>query len=378
MASTKISNLPSQTGVSQTDIVAIVDISVPQTNKMTKADLFRAQGGDVSTQAITNGSSDLLATDGSEIRNNSYTSAVVASQNSYIDDGQNHFIGGTFACSIQSGAAGHSGIVGCDGVSITGGYNHFIGGSYSGPQITGGEENAILASVGGTSVSGQRNAAVATQGVIISSEKNAGIASEGLTISNTRSSAAVASYGGNVKGAYYNFRIGSFGASINDGYNSNENVGDIGGRDNTLIHNRSTMISASGQTTEYEGTAHVDYIYAFKGEASKWYNGGSVSGSFSVDLSTGSLWSFTIGGNIGTIQLNNARIGGLYEFWVYNSGSYTITSINLDGVSSSVFVKSGSVNPTNNGYTHYRLRVVDNGSGGKLGILDEELNYQAL
>lgn len=346
MASTKISNLPSQTGVSQTDIVAIVDVSVPQTNKITKENLFRALNGAVSAQSVSNGSSDLIGTDGSEIRNNSYTSVVAASQGSYIDDGQNHFIGGTFNSSIQSGAAGHSGIVGCDGVSITGGYNHFIGGSYSGPQILGGEENVILASVGGTQVQGQRNAAVATQGVQISSEKNAGIASEGLSISNTRSSAAVASYGGNLKGGYYNFRLGSFGASVNDGYNSNENVGDIGGRDNTLIHDRSTMISASGKTTQYSATTHVENLYAFSRIQSETYSSTTISNEQFLIGGLGMVQYTEVNAGNLNLKINDVRNGEVY-YWAIDNKSGG--SISLNSIA------------TNTGFS-----VVDDTGGGSL------------
>ena len=141
---------------------------------------------------------------------------------------------------------------------------------------------------------------------------------------------------------------------------------------------RAVMIATSGRTAEYENTLHSDYQYTYNAHGTKWRQGGNVSGSFSVDLSTGSLFSFTITGNIGTIQLNNTRIGFEYEFWVYNSGSYTITSINLDGYASSVYAKGAGINPTNSGYTYYRLRIVDDGLGGKVGVLDEHLNFGAI
>lgn len=361
MASTKISQLPATTAITQTDIAAVVDNGFTTTSKITKENLFRAKNGSVSSSAVSNGSSDLLGTDASEIRNNSYTSAIVGAYGSYIDDGQNHFIGGASSCSIQSGAAGHGGIVGCDGVSITGGYNNFIGGSYSGPSIVGGEENVILSSVGGTSVGGQNNAAISTQGVQLYGNKVVVMASEAISSpsNNTRMAAVMASYGGNIYGDYYNFRLGSYDASVNNGYGANENVGDIGGRGNTLIHNRSTMISASGRTTQYSGTAHFDNTYVFGHKTHPNTITTTISNQQTFNADNGMIQYCDVSaGNLNLI-FDNIRNGESYDWVIENNtgGNISVNSVSVpSGFTSSHNISGGGVDT---GANMFRIVVIN-------------------
>jgi len=191
------------------------------------------------------------------------------------------------------------------------------------------------------------------------------------------------SYNGYLSGRANTGSTSNYGAFISGESNIITGAGTynsiINGSGNTISSKtRATMVGTDNRTANYDNTTYTENLFAYQAHGVEWKQGGNVSGSFSVDLSTGSLFSFTITGNIGTIQLNNTKIGYEYEFWVYNSGTYTISSINLDGVSNSCFAKGSSVNPTNNGYTYYRLRIVDDGLGGKVGVLDEHLNFGAL
>jgi len=135
------------------------------------------------------------------------------------------------------------------------------------------------------------------------------------------------------------------------------------------------MYNCSGRTSLHSYTTHHDGVHIFKNITYSTSTGNTASGAVTVDLSTHPVYEFTINGNITSLQFDNAKEGGEYIFIVYNSGSYTITSsgVTLGGVSGTVFAKGGSLNPTNSGYTKYRLVIIN----GK-GWLDEELNFQAL
>ena len=381
MSNVKISALPSQTAYTLTDVVAIVDGL--STNKIQMTDIWRNTSNVGESTTNTNsvmGATDAFSSGFNVLRGSNTTSAVFASTESYIDGGQNHFIGGAQGASIQTGAAGHGAIVGSDGVSITGGYNQFIGGSYNGPSITGGEENVILASVGGVSVAGNDNAAIATQGVVLDGSLSSVIAVEGSTqqAGNHMFVAGGYNYQSQINNLINQAHLGFKNLNVGDGLAGFNVGGSLGTEDCSVIHTRSVMSAASGRTTLYETTLHTDNIHTYQGSSTEWRQGGNVSGSINVDLSQGNLFSFTITGNLTSVQLDNARMGGEYEFFVYNNGSYTITTMNLDGNSNTIYSASGALNPTNNGYSFYRLRIVDDGLGGKIGVMKEYLNFSAI
>ena len=390
MASTKISQLPLQTATTTNDVVAIVDSGNTTTSKIDLQTLFRASGSTIN-QTSSSQNNLILASSQSTITDTASPggtgdNAIIASTSATIDKNQ----GGRAAIiasnevrvSNDNGEGAMNAIIASYGstTEVEGGFANTIISSKGGSFIQRGENNTIISGQGPQIYGGGNQVSLATNSWNMSYGYNNLVAcSESGTMGNHRYTAVIGNYqfgesdSGNqcFVAAGENTRLESRG-----GFASWKSM--ISVKDSTCQDEGASMISASGRSSNYPWTLHSDYTYSYKGEATEWRDGGNVSGSFSVDLSTGSLWSFTIGGNIGTIQLDNTRKGGVYEFWVYNSGSYSITSMNLDGGSGNVFVKSGSINPTNNGYTYYRLRVVDNGAGGLRGILNESLDFQAL
>jgi len=75
--------------------------------------------------------------------------------------------------------------------------------------------------------------------------------------------------------------------------------------------------------------------------------GGNVTGSLTVDLSTGNVFTFTLVGNV-DVTLENALDGEKFYFVVTNSGSHNVDSITVTG---GTFYGVGSTVPnvTNNG-----------------------------
>jgi len=123
------------------------------------------------------------------------------------------------------------------------------------------------------------------------------------------------------------------------------------------------------------GTTFVENIHAYRTVSRQTLTGLTATGSVQVDLGNQTMMGFTITGNITDITFTNWREGGMYEFYVYNSGSYTITAsgVRLNGVANTILSKNGTLNPTNNGYTYYRMTIINS-----KGWLDEHLNFQAL
>ena len=337
MADIKISALNQATAYTLNDIVAIVDSGFAETKKININDLLRNTNNIVESSTFTNAIS--IAADGfnanfQSIRGSSTTSAVVASMESYIDGGQNAFIGGGQGCSIQTGAAGHNAIVGSDGVSITGGYNHFIGGSYSGPSIVGGEENVILASVGGTQVGGQRNAAIASQGFVIggNSEKTCGAGVEAGGWNGPRYSFAGGGYnlttnndGGNDHGAL------AYNGLTFDGNNKGGFLYKVAGialQDGTIQNDICALIAASGRTTIYDQTLHTDNLYSY----GRIQSATNVSSTISNEqFLTGGLgmvqYTDVIAGNL-NLKINDVRNGEVYYWAIDNQtgGSISLNS----------------------------------------------------
>jgi hypothetical protein len=280
-------------------------------------------------------------------------------------------------------------IIGCeqnndsDQPTINGGqYNTLIGSK--GGVSTSGSYGIIMASVGSNIQGGELNMIAAAQGATLGSNsyKCGLIGVESSQFNGPRFSFAGGGYSLNTNNDNGNDHFaGAFNGLTFDGTNKGGSLYKVAGlavQSGTIEHDISALIAASGRTTQYDQTLHTDNIHTYLGSSTEWRDGGAVSGAINVDLSTGSLFSFSITGNLTSVQLNNARMGGEYEFFVSNTGSYTITTMNLDGNANTIYSASGSLNPTNNGYSYYRLRIIDNGLGGKNGILKEFLNYQTI
>ena len=367
MANTKISQLNQQTAYTLNDVVAIVDSGSTETKKINMKDLFRNTDNIIESETNINAiviASDAYNANFQALRGTNITSAVVGSTESYIEGGQNMFIGGGNGASIQNGAAGHCGIVGCDGVSITGGYNHFIGGSYNGPNITGGEENVILASVGGTQVSGNRNAAIASQGFVIGSncEKVAGVGVEAGGWNGPRYSFAGGGYsltttndGGNDHGAL------AYNGLTFDGTNKGGYLYKVAGiavQTATIEHDISVMIAASGRTTLYDQTTHTDNLYSFGRIQTSTTSGTSISNEQFLTGGAGMVQYTTIGAGNLNLKINDVRNGEVYH-WVINNDTGGSVSINSVATNTGFGITDNSANSLTTGRHIYTIVIVD-------------------
>jgi hypothetical protein len=96
---------------------------------------------------------------------------------------------------------------------------------------------------------------------------------------------------------------------------------------NNLIHassysvisgkTRASMISTSGSTALYDDTLHTDNAHTFKTESFNVIAGGNVTGSASVDCTLGTIFTFTMTGNV-SVDFLNPRVGQRFIFIVYN------------------------------------------------------------
>lgn len=377
MADIKISNLPEANEIwNLNEIVAVVNSGNTTTSKRTYGSLFSNHSG---------GTYTITSTD--------QTYAIIAcgsnSPNTHI----------------RIGGINNAAVISSRGANITSGQMNTIIGSEqdndsSQPTINGGQYNTIIGSKGGTSTSGNHQMiSNSVNGIIYGGEYNTLMGTQGFYLGpNSNKCTGIGVESGGWDGPRYAFAGGGYSLNTtNDGGNDHAALafngltfdGTAKGgflykvlgaavQSGTIQNDIAALIASSGQTTIYDQTLHTDNLHTYIGNSTTWRDGGNVSGSINVDLSTGNLFSFTMTGNLTSIQLDNARMGGEYEFFVYNSGSYTITTINLDGNPSTIYSSGGSLNPTNSGYSFYRLRIVDDGSGNKRGVMKEYLNYSAI
>lgn len=362
MANVKISNLNQATAYTLDDVVAIVDSGSTETKKININDLLRNTDNVIESQTNTNGIA--IATDGNSanfqvLRGTNVTSAVVASLNSYINNGQNAFIGGTNNSNIDS-ASGHVSIVGSDSVSITSGYNHFIGGSYNGPEIFGSEECVILSSVGGTRVGGTNNTAISTQGVIIDGSKTAGIACEG----SSQQAGQYLLFGGgyNYQGQINNLRKqGHFGfesLNVGDGISGFDCGGSLGTSGSTITKEGSTLISVIGETDLYEWTLHTSNLYSYGRIQTSTTSGTSISNEQFLTGGGGMVQYTTVGSGNLNLKINGVRNGEVYH-WVINNdtgGSINVNSVTTD---TGFGITDNSANSVSAGRHIYTIVVVD-------------------
>ncbi len=363
MANLKISQLNQATAYTINDVVAIVDSGSTETKKIKINDLFRNTDDIVESQTNLNAVSLANASFGSTfqvLRGNNTTSAVIASTESYIEGGQNAFIGGAQGCSIQTGAAGHNAIAGSDGVSITGGYNHFIGGSYSGPEIIGGEENSILSSVGGSRLGGNNNSLVATQGVIVDGSLTAAIACEGSTqqAGNHMFIAGGYNYQGQINNLINQAHLGFKDLNVGDGISGFNVGGSLSTSGATITKAGSTMVSSQGQTTLYGWTLHTDNLYAFERIQSATALGTSINNEQFLTGGGGMVQYTTIGAGNLNLKINGVRNGEVYH-WVINNDTGGSVSVNSVATDTGFGITDNSANSLTTGRHIFTIVVVD-------------------
>ena len=135
-----------------------------------------------------------------------------------------------------------------------------------------------------------------------------------------------------------------------------------------------TMISTSGRSQQHSWTLHTDNIHTFQTETFTEVNAGNVGGSVDVDCSQGSFFLFTMTADT-TPNFINVRDGQRFFFIVYNNGTWSVPTATVNGVSSTVYAKNGTINPQNNSYSKYTATYdgVNN-----LLFLDEEVGFAAV
>ena len=340
MASIKISQLNLSTAYTLNDVVAIVDSGSTETKKIKINTLLRNgdnifEGGGITSIALgTDGDSPSFEV----LRNGTLTSAVIGSHGSFIDNTGNSFIGGSFNCEIQSGAAGQVGILGSDGVVINGGYNNAIIASYSGPSINGGEENFIAASVGGSQIQGgNNNAVIASQGFVLGGNSNkcvgAGVEAGGwngprysfagggynltTTSDNGNQHAALAynglTFDGSISSMGSGFLYHCAGMAIESG---------------TIKHNTTALIASSGATTLYDRTLHTDNLYSYGRIQTNTTISSTIANVQTLQGNSGGWTQMTdiSSGNL-NLQIDDVRNGEVY-FWVIDNTSGGSVSVN--------------------------------------------------
>ena len=163
----------------------------------------------------------------------------------------------------------------------------------------------------------------------------------------------------------------SFSTAI--GVNNNISGGTEGvaiGYNNLVTHSRASVLG-SNQSSLYEDTTHVDNLYVKRIYSFNTINAGTVAGAINVDLSLGSLFFFSISGDV-SVNFINITEGQKVQFWVDNLGNHTVTAMTIAG-GGDVYAKGGTVAPTNNQITGYYGTIVN----GNM-FLDEHLNFQVV
>lgn len=132
---------------------------------------------------------------------------------------------------------------------------------------------------------------------------------------------------------------------------------------------QAVMVGTNNRAALYDNTTHVENSHNFKTESFNVTNSGSVGGNIDVDCSLGTLFYFTITADT-TPNFINWKEGQRLQFWVDNSGTFTVPTATISG-GGSVYSKGGTINPTNNEITAYYGTIVN----GNM-FLDEHLNFQ--
>lgn len=436
MASIKISNLASLNDVALNDVVAIVDDSATTTFKVTQENLLNGSGHTLTQSAMSNcitlaGSGNTITSAGGNLIK---TSTIIGGDNNSIGGAGNTIgllewgaiIGGSNN-NINGGAESRGQIIvgGINNQTLGGGY---LSGIYSSEgstiqaqkstihgggsnNINGGYEHTIMAGAGNIINGGERCATIASNSTTMNgyTVRNVIMGTEGGGINNSRFAQIIGGYsslidsnanfqtiiGSNAQitsSSERNLIISCPNGNITSGTNgaliSTSNTNITGGDFNATLNikptnaeditgvNGATFISVFESITSndmHSNTLHTDNIHTYKTESFQVINGGGVSGSVNVDCTLGTIYTFTLNGNITDIDFQNPRDGQRFIFIVNNTSNYTVGSATVDGVSGTVFAKSGNISPANNAYTKYTATF----DGTNL-FLDEESGFSAV
>jgi len=196
------------------------------------------------------------------------------------------------------------------------------------------------------------------------------MATENNSFSNNAQTILAGGYGHNLSN---NNDSGAFAGRQNIINSANQSA-TIGGISSTIPGlDNVVMAATSGRTALYPLTLHSDNHHIYKTESYGVVSGGSVSGNVVVDCSLGSIYTFTLIGNITQIDFQNLRSGQRLEFIVENTTYNIAGGALINGVSGNVYAKNGTIGITNNSITHYTATY----DGTRL-FLDEEGQFQVV
>jgi len=338
MAQVKISNLPSiqATGLTYNDVFATSDSGSSVTSKITLGNLLK-NGSLISDDSTGKenffGAAGIDAnspTVGAEFRGNTFGSAIIAG-NGYINNSNSSaIIGGLEA------AGGNS-------VYINNGSQHNILGSFR-SRIDGGERSAIIGSED-TEISNAYNAVVigcsgnqyiyqgpsaaaGSQGVSINANRAFIGGSEAISL-NSNMSASIASYGGTIQGNLYNVSIGTFQPTYDPLSGALENGIQLGARESEVAHQRASMISTSGRTSQFSGTAHFDNTYVWGHETHPNTITTTISNIQYFDADNGMVQYCDVSAGNLNFEFQNVRNGEMYRFVIDNT---TGSAVSLNSV----------------------------------------------
>lgn len=372
-----------------------------------------AQREDGSGHAILQGTEGcaMIATKGYQSIQNAQMSAQLASRDSNIYGGETVFVLGS-SISDVIGNTYRGGMIACTGSGSLNNSNQAVVMASQGSSINlnGGSEGVVIGSynsnnypTAATAASGMYSTFNST--LAPSNQANAMMASFNSRINDASGAGTRV---GNIVGGYSS-RIEATNTALSynqahfNTYNSSI-VGDVlytntiigsdnsqidGGSNNMIIGSKGPSISGlngavlfgvydATRDAIYNNTVHTDNIHTFLTETFNVVDAGNVSGSISVDCSTGTIFLFTLIGNT-TPNFTNVRDGQRFIFIVYNNGSWTVPTATVNGVAGTVFSKNSTINPTNNSYSKYTATYSSAANGGNGALfLDEELAFGAV
>jgi len=332
---------------SGTTLIGLQNFTSPTNDNTTYVDKLYVVSDEIkttSTSVLLGGSNNIKGT-------NTSFGVIGGSNNNATNRG-----GVVFSNNTTSGVDGF--VFGAQNVSNTIGNsptrpNVVIGGKYHSINTNFSSYNGLFAGVSNKIYSNQNTPHYGNYHIIGGSNNLIGKGTNASPVktSNANFGSIINSYYGQIEEGDFNTIIGS----------NNVNISGLTG---------TTIIGLENFTATENNTTYVDNSHTLRTETFDTISGGSVSGVVSVDLSQGTLYKFSITGNITSVDFINWREGQRAEFIVENTGSYTISAMTISG-GGSVYVQGGSVNPTNNAFTKYRGVIVD----GDM-FLNEELNFQ--
>ena len=387
MANIKISNLPTVTGYTYKDVIAIVDSGSTQTSK-------------ISTGYLLNNTAIRIA-DNTTSQTNTFIGAgsdVNSSSTESIFNGSTKYSGvmfgvGTFNNSSDSiilGSTGGGGGVSMDNSSASimlGGFRSSLNNSTRAFQI-GSQDVTLDNSLNSGQIGCEQGSVQGSyKGIIIGGNSSSINNSTEAFISNSRNS-SINLQGGN-SGTIIGSKSGSISlpspsAEINGIYSSDNVTINTSGIQSVSLNSKSltiggsiqgaTMVSVDGSNALHDWTTHTDNIHTFGTETFTEVNGGNVSGAIDVDCSQGSCFLFTMVGDT-TPNFINLRNGQRFFFIVYNNGSWAVPTATVNGAPGTVFAKNGNLSPGNNSYSKY---VATYDGINNLLFLDEETGFSAV